>query len=120
MTPLVLLIALASSFPTATPENICRSTLSPEVSADPKLAFGACVKDEQTARVQMKRDWSRYSAEARANCSEPSAFSVSYVEILTCLEMQSGPNFHSTIMPAADAPATAIAPAAPKAAAKKP
>jgi hypothetical protein len=114
MTSLVFLVALASAFPTATPENICRPTLSPEVSADPKLAFGACVKDEQTARAQMQKDWSRYSAEARANCSEPGAFSVSYVEILTCLEMQRGPNFHSTILPAADTPA------APKAAAKKP
>jgi hypothetical protein len=119
MTPLVFLVALASAFPNAVPENICRSTLSPEVSADPKLAFSACVKDEQTARLQMKKDWSRYPADARANCSEPSAFSVSYVEMLTCLEMQSGANFHSTPMPAVEAPAAA-APGTPKAAAKKP
>jgi hypothetical protein len=120
MTPLIFLIALASGMPTATPENICRSTLSTEVSTDPKLAFSACVKDELTARAQMKKDWNRYSADARANCSQSGAFSVSYVEMLTCLEMQSGANFRATMMPAAEEPTPAVPPAAPKAAAKKP
>jgi hypothetical protein len=46
-----------------------------------------CVRDEQSARDQVAKEWSQFSRPDRASCvAEVSGFKPSYVELLTCLE----------------------------------
>jgi hypothetical protein len=49
-----------------------------------------CADDETQARDQLQTEWPQFSARAKAQCNgETSAGSaVSYVEFLTCLEME--------------------------------
>jgi hypothetical protein len=93
MTPLVLYVALAAAVPTADPQVICRDARAAAAAADQATAFSACVHDEQAARDQLRKNWAHFPASARATCSEPEAVAISYVEVLTCLEMESGANF---------------------------
>jgi hypothetical protein len=111
MTPAIFLIALASTISTADPHKICQAAQSEAVGGDQKNAYESCVRDEQAARDQIKAEWAKFSAEARETCSEPGAVSISYVEVLTCLEMESGassqPSITSPSGAEPDAPATA-------------
>ena len=117
MAPLILLVAMAAFIPTSSPERICRDAQLTDVSADAQ-AYQACLQDEQAASDEIKRRWNHYSAEARSTCTEPEAVSISYVEVLTCLEMENGTDISK------ETPANAIEPRpdtyrdAPKAAAK--
>jgi hypothetical protein len=52
-----------------------------------------CVGDETSARDQIKREWNRFTAADRSNCAPTPGMQFSYVELLTCLEMQRGGNF---------------------------
>lgn len=49
----------------------------------------SCVRDEQRARQQLHKQWSRFPASRRASCSaeSSSAGTSSYVDLLTCLQM---------------------------------
>lgn len=107
MTPLILLIAVAASTgspPTVDPQRICKDAREGAAVQDQNVAYDACIRDEQAARDQLNKNWSRFSANARATCSEPDSMSPSYVEVLTCLEMQSGADFSGT-------PKSSLAPA---------
>ena len=45
-----------------------------------------CIKQEESARAEMDRDWATYPAADKEQCVHPKQFSPSYVEWLTCLE----------------------------------
>ena len=49
-----------------------------------------CVSSEQKAREQMVKDWTQYAAGDKARCVQagPKVYLPSYVEWLTCLEME--------------------------------
>jgi hypothetical protein len=113
MNPLIVLVALATFAPTSDPQKICQGARDAAAASDKASAFESCVRDETTARDQLKQRWSQFPASARADCAEPQTLTMSYVEMLTCLEMQSGSNFTPGKMPAPAAP-DAAAPAAPK------
>ena len=120
MTPAIFLIALAAAIPTVDPHKTCRAAESEAVGGDQKNAYESCVRDEQAARDQIKAEWAKFSAEARETCSEPGAVSISYVEVLTCLEMESGANFSgASSQPSITSPSGAE-PDAPATAGKKP
>jgi len=87
---LLLVAALAASLPTVDVKAICRSAQSAALPEDRSRAFDSCVNEEQAAFDQLKQNWSRYSRAAHENCSEFGGMSLSYVELLTCLKMQSG------------------------------
>ncbi len=87
---LILLVALASSVPTIDIAGTCREAQSAALPEDRKAAYESCLRDEQDARDKLKQSWSRYSAAAHFDCAETGGFSLSYVELLTCLEMQPG------------------------------
>ena len=123
MTPLIFLAALAAAtagMPTTDPQKICRNARDAAAAADQKTAYDACVHDEQAARDQLRKNWAHFPANARATCSEPEAVSQSYVEDLTCLEMQSGADFSGGTPKSSIAPLSPAEPAGPGAAAKKP
>ncbi|MGD0184816.1 MAG: hypothetical protein ABSC25_06140 [Roseiarcus sp.] len=90
MPTVIFLIALASSLPTIDIESTCRSARTAALPEDQSAAYDSCMRDERDAREKLRSDWTKYSADAHAACAETGGFSLSYVELLTCLEMQPG------------------------------
>jgi hypothetical protein len=107
---LIFLIAMAVSVPNVDPQKICQNAKTAALPEDKSSAYDSCVHDEQAAREQLRQKWAQFSTSARATCAEPQASMTSYVEMLTCLEMQSGADFGTAKNPA---PATSPATTAP-------
>jgi hypothetical protein len=122
MTPVLILIALAASVPNVDPHKICQTAREAALPEDRASAYDSCVHDEQAAREQLQQKWAQFSANARTTCAEPQASMTSYVEMLTCLEMQSGSDFGSAkqTAPAAIVPPGTNQSAAPAGASQKP
>ena len=118
MTPVLMVMLLAASVPNVDPQKICQNARTAALPEDKASAFDSCVHDEQAAREQLQQKWSKFSASARATCAEPQASMTSYVEMLTCLEMQSGSDFAIGKPPAPDV--ATPSPTAPNAASPKP
>ena len=94
MMPVIFLLAsLASSIPAADINKICASAQVDALAEDRAKALRGCVGDETSARDQIKREWNRFTAADRSNCAPTPGMKFSYVELLTCLEMQRGGNF---------------------------
>jgi hypothetical protein len=82
--------AIADSLPTASIEGICRDAQSAALPESRRAAYQSCLHDEGAARDQLRQKWARYSSAARMTCAEPGGVPISYVELQTCLDMQSG------------------------------
>ena len=88
-TPLVLLLPLAIAASDAVPrfniEPTCKGGLgSPGLNE----RYSQCISEENAARTKLEANWSKYPAGDRANCARTAGMaSPSYVELLTCLEM---------------------------------
>ena len=104
MSPAIFLIALAATIPTADPHKTCQAAQSSAMAGDQKTAYDSCVREELAARDQMRKRWAKFSADARDTCSSPGAVSISYVEVLTCLEMESGADFSGAAQPSVTSP----------------
>ena len=87
---LLLVAALATSLPTVDIKAICSSAQAAALPEERSRAFDSCVNEEQAAFNQLKQKWTQYSRVAHENCAEFRGMSLSYVELLTCLQMQSG------------------------------
>jgi hypothetical protein len=83
-------IAAADSLPTASISSICRDAQAAALPESKAAAYDSCVRDERAAFNELRQKWARYPAAARISCAEPSGVPVSYVELQTCLDMQSG------------------------------
>jgi hypothetical protein len=90
MTPLIFLISFAAAIPTTNIDHACQGATIGVAVSDQKVAIDTCVRDEIVARDELKQRWGRFSATAKDDCGEPAGVPFSYVELLTCLEMQSG------------------------------
>jgi hypothetical protein len=93
MLVIFLLAALGSSIPQVDVNKICQHVGAESLPEDRAKATRGCVGDETSARDQIRRDWGRYSTADRSNCAATPGMQFSYVELLTCLEMQRGGNF---------------------------
>src|SRR5262249_28337106 len=62
------------------------SGLSSGTSA--RTSYDACMDSEQAAREQMIKDWETFAPADRTRCVQPKSYLPSYVEWLTCLEME--------------------------------
>jgi hypothetical protein len=115
MAIVLFLIALAGSMPAANIPGICQSARDGASPERKVAAYQACVQAEQTARDELRRRWSQFPTSARSTCLRAEAFSVSYVEMLTCLEFQTDGNIGKSQKPttAASPPPTAVAPSVP-------
>ena len=106
---LVMAMATATAIPTADVGRICEPARAAALPEDRAGAYDSCVHDEQAARDQLKQKWGQFSPSARNDCAQPTGVVQSYVELLTCLQMQTGGNFgdgglhEPTISPAAPA-----------------
>ena len=86
---LLLLLAFASHVPTIDVNRSCRGAESAALPEDRAGAYQRCVRDERTAREELSKTWSQIPIDSRRLCTEVSTeSSPSYVELLTCLEMQ--------------------------------
>lgn len=60
-------------------------------SGDKDTAFKGCMQDETNAKNELAKRWSSFKGKDKQDCVEQSRNpSPSYVEVLTCLEMDSG------------------------------
>ena len=70
-------------------ESSCRASAN-AVSASTGTTsdtLDSCVSDENDARKQLEKDWAMYQASDKARCIQPKEYTPSYIEWLTCLEM---------------------------------
>ncbi len=97
-------IALTQQAPAAAQQGLPRYDVQrncrAQTSASTKVAQSRaeCVRDEDKARAQLERRWSRWAADVRRRCSAESSTGgvQSYVELLTCLQMSSDRKFSQT------------------------
>ena len=78
--------------PTIDIQNTCRVAAGAMVSliggTTTENALSGCLSSEQSARDSIVKDWSTFSAADRTQCVRPEVYLPSYVEWLTCLEME--------------------------------
>lgn len=102
MHPFVMAIATATQMFTpvsdAVPKLNVEATCRGSVEADKEMglslpqSFDKCMKDENSAREQLGPIWSSYPPTVRTQCEGEaiSAGEASYVDLLTCLQMNDG------------------------------
>jgi hypothetical protein len=82
-----LAFTVADNVPRVDVTPSCRSSVSgiPGINQD----FDACMKDENTARDELVKQWSTFAPADRTRCVDlsRSGTSATYTEMLTCMEM---------------------------------
>jgi hypothetical protein len=88
MLPILLLKLTIGFLPIFDIEKGCR--MDTEAAQEDRSAYQTCVRDEQAAKTKIATDWSGYSIDSRATCASEqiAEFVGSYVELMTCLEIQ--------------------------------
>jgi hypothetical protein len=91
MASVIFLMTLELAVPTTNLDSVCQSAkVAALPGQDQANAFQSCLQDEKPARDELQQKWGHFSVNARETCAEPPGITFSYVELLTCLEMQSG------------------------------
>jgi hypothetical protein len=82
-----LLIAVVDRVPDLNFEPICRESAGQILGGKDDSAI--CIKDERDARDELGRKWSEFESADRTRCVRMSTMNrtASYIEVLTCLEM---------------------------------
>ena len=85
-----LVIAVTGSVPTVNIQNTCKAAASVTSGTSVQQDINICVSSEEKARETMVKDWSNYPAVDRSRCMQAGVrvYLPSYVEWLTCLEME--------------------------------
>jgi hypothetical protein len=76
--------------PNLNTEQSCRASgaAMAAITGTDSDTYGTCMSDETDARKQLEKDWASYPASNRARCIQPKEYTPSFVEWLTCLEME--------------------------------
>lgn len=86
------IIILTSLHPIAISDEVPQFAIARECQLEggTKEMEQRCVDDEQQARNQLQTDWIQFSPSAKVQCNEEASIDgiPSYVEFLTCLEME--------------------------------
>jgi hypothetical protein len=85
-----ILMVAASGPPKANIEQTCEAAekdLGEIFGGNVRTTLDQCVRQENEAFEQIKKDWAKYPADSRQLCVQPQVYSPSYIEWLTCLEM---------------------------------
>jgi hypothetical protein len=93
-----LMLLLLAGAPASAREELPRFNVEAVCRAAPSLVPGdqspyqSCMKDEADARTQLERQWNSFNDSSRRTCVEETNVggSPSYVDVLTCLQMNSG------------------------------
>jgi hypothetical protein len=80
--------ALALGMPTIDIQKTCRISANVSGAASSQANDDGCINSEQGARDNIVRQWTEFSTVERTLCINRKAYLPSYVEWLTCLEMQ--------------------------------
>jgi hypothetical protein len=73
---------------------------------DQDINYKSCMEDEEATKQKLTKEWGTYPVAARHECvSDRSSLVDSYVELLTCIEMQTWKNDPNTMNPG-NGPAT--------------
>jgi hypothetical protein len=80
--------AAAGGVPHLKADQMCRDTAS--AGMDTLFDVNRCIQSEKEARDKLAKEWTDFSAANRTLCTETASMggSASYVELITCLEMQ--------------------------------
>ncbi len=88
----ILVAAAGGGIPTINIQQTCRVAAGAMVSliggTTTENALSGCLSSEQSARDSIVKDWATFSAADRTQCVRPEVYLPSYVEWLTCLEME--------------------------------
>jgi hypothetical protein len=83
--------ALGSTIPRDDVNKICERAKVGSLPEDRVGAMRNCVSEETSARDELRRDWGKkYAVADTSNCASTPGMQFSYVELLTCLQMQHG------------------------------
>jgi hypothetical protein len=84
--------AAAADVPTVNIERTCEIAATVMVQLMGNTAKDSdraiCLGAERNAHDQLAKDWSTYPSEDRTRCVQPKVYLPSYVEWVTCLEME--------------------------------
>jgi hypothetical protein len=86
-----LLIAAPAGVPTIDIQNTCKiaaGSMTIMAGSTVQSAIDSCLRSEQSAREQLVKDWATYPATDKARCVQVKVYLPSYIEWLTCLEME--------------------------------
>src|SRR5262245_1471255 len=87
-----ILIASSGGVPTINVEKTCRTSQQTISSvfggAQTAVTYDSCMNQERDARGLLEKGWASYPAADRALCVQAGGYMPSYVEWLTCFEMQ--------------------------------
>ena len=86
------IIILTSLHPTPIADAVPNFDIARECrfEASSKGDLESCMTDETQARKQLQTEWAQFTPSARTQCNQEAdtGGTVSYVELLTCLEME--------------------------------
>ena len=83
--------AASSGVPTVDIAITCRTSEKALIAifgGETQQTFESCMTSENDARAQIVKNWSSFAAVARQRCVNTTGYMPSYVEWLTCLEME--------------------------------
>jgi len=103
------LVAASTGLPTIDIETTCRESeraIASIFGPGTQQTFVSCMKQENDARAQIVKDWQGYPAGGRRRCVNTTGYMPSYVEWLTCLEMEQSVDALRRKNPAAANPTT--------------
>jgi hypothetical protein len=69
-------------------QKLCQAEGLISLGGNAKNDFDSCLSTEEQAYDQLVKNWATFPAPARGRCVQPMEYQPSYVEWLTCLEME--------------------------------
>lgn len=85
-----LVAAVADGVPSIDIQATCRAAAAVTQGTSAQSDIDVCVASEQKAREQLVKDWAQYATADKSRCVQTGAkvYLPSYIEWLTCLEME--------------------------------
>ena len=85
-----LVFAAVDGVPTIDIRNTCRQAAAVTAGSSAQSDIDICMSSEEKAREQLAKDWNQYTLGDKVYCVQagPKVYLPSYVEWLTCLEME--------------------------------
>src|SRR3981189_1076095 len=80
--------ASARGFPTIDIQKTCRASGDANGAAHGQSANDGCLNSERAARDAIVKQWKEFLSADKTSCIRPDVYLPSYVEWLTCLELQ--------------------------------
>jgi hypothetical protein len=95
----ILLVVLAASFPNIDIHTACHTAEAAALPDKRASVFGSCIQEEEKAKTILSQKWAEFSPSARQSCTEAGGgLQYSYVELMTCLQVQSSSNLDADLL----------------------